>query len=390
MGCASSPVKYEKTCVLLLGWADEVDDIEAGREVSAALIYAMMIHSWVALTDGYQLESLQEVFETFYKFSVQFKRLHLEKHPQVQAAKHVADFIHDEDDCGRLLIIYYGGHGDSEATAPGRIKLAGRIPDDDAERDMCIEWNDIESSVLTKTKADVLVIFDCCYAGVLCRPAFRGPRRTFQYVAACKAWQRTKSAGPESFTSAMIWALRNLAYLKESTVGKFVDTLMEHESFPRDTQEAVVYGIRFGLVDEDIWISETQTKGAGDSGVSSTDLEQRISSVRNDGRPTADILDLRFDFSEPATKSNIEDTARALKKLLLANEDLRFHRITLLDHASFLEWPVKHWLRQTRMKKTGARAGPTPVVSTEDSKDADSETKDDQRCSIFQVLALLM
>lgn len=148
-GCAPSPVKYEKTCVLLLGWADEVDDIEAGREVSAALIHAMMIHSWVALTDGYQLESLQEVFETLYKFSVQFKRLHSEKHPQVQAAKHVADFIYDEDDSGRLLIIYYGGHGDSESTAPGRIKLAGRIPDDDAERDMCIEWNDIESSVLT-------------------------------------------------------------------------------------------------------------------------------------------------------------------------------------------------------------------------------------------------
>lgn len=67
------------------------------------------------------------MLEESYRFSVQFKRMHMEKHPQVQATKHVADFVHDEDHPGRLLIDYYGGHGYSEATAKGRVKLAGRF-----------------------------------------------------------------------------------------------------------------------------------------------------------------------------------------------------------------------------------------------------------------------
>ncbi|KAM0723110.1 hypothetical protein Q7P37_001310 [Cladosporium fusiforme] len=134
-------------------------------------------------------------------------------------------------------------------------------------RDMSIEWIDVESSVLAKTSADVLVIFDCCHAGLLFRPAYRGPRRSFQYVAARKADQRTKSAGPEPFTSAMIWALKSLANRSGFKVTKIVEKFMQHETFPRGKQEAVVHGSRFGSVDEDIWLaalSEEETGGTGD------------------------------------------------------------------------------------------------------------------------------
>lgn len=234
---------------------------------------------------------------------------------------------------------------------------------------MSIEWTDVESSVLAKTKADVLVIFDCCHAGLLCQPAFRGPRRPFQYVAACKAWQRTKSAGPESFSSAMIWALKKLADRPGFTVTKLIHTLMEHEDFPRDRQEAVVYGSRYGPVDEDIWLAPAPKNGVGNGILPANQVYQSLSSGREYVKATADILDLRFHFTEPATVSDIEDTAQALKKLLHTSDDLRFHRITFLDHTSFLEWPVKHWPRQTR-RKTGVKGGATLAEAIEESRAA--------------------
>lgn len=213
---------------------------------------------------------------------------------------------------------------------------------------MSIDWTDVEST-LAKARSDVLVIFDCCHAGLLCCPATRGHRRKFQYVAACKADQRTASAGRKSFTSATTWALKQLTDRPGFTVTKLVQTLLRYEHFPLYQQEVVVYPSRFGPAEEDIWIAPMAEKGGDGHEVEDNNLP---SNRRTDHLPTADILDLRLHFSKPATASHVEETAQALRNLLETSQDLHFHRVSFLDHTSYVEWCARHWLKQTRGKRS--------------------------------------
>lgn len=267
----------------------------------------------------------------------------MQLHPQLQATKHVADFVWDNDGPRGLLIVYYAGHGWAEDNSVGRISLAGRFPEGANEKDMSIEWTEVEHT-LGKTMSDVLVIFDCCHAGLLCRPAFRGRRRSFYYVAACKDDQKTRSSGKSSFTSAFDWALKELAHSPGFTVTRLVKKLMEHEPFPRDQQEAVVYPSRFGPGAHEIWISPLPHKRTARK----TSLGQ--GRLAGEDLPTANILDLRLHFSNHAPPEHIEETAIVLKDLLETKSSLHFHRITFIDHTSLVEWSAKHWLKKIRRR----------------------------------------
>jgi len=275
-----------------------------------------------------------------YNFSVQFKRMHPQTLPQIQAMKHVVDFVYEEDQAGRLLVIYYAGHG--RAGANGQLMLAGSLA-----QSASIDWTRVEIT-LEKTEADVLVIFDCCCAGFLHRrlPELRGPStRKFLYVAACRAEQRTLSAGPASFTSAMIWALEELAMDEPGfTVRRLVRTVMSYEHFPRDTQEAVVFESRFGAVDGDIRLGPSLGKG----GAVGRRVEENIV---QETHPTADVLDLRFHFAERVTGAVVEDTALALKTLLRTEKSLRCHRVSLLEHKSYVEGAARYLLGLILRKK---------------------------------------
>lgn len=275
------------------------------------------------------------------------------KHPQLQATKHVTDFVYDNDTPKGLLIVYYAGHGWAENNSVGRISLSGKFPDNAHERDESIEWNEVEHS-LSKATSDVLVIFDCCHAGLLCRPAFRGHRRSFYYVAACKGDQVTRSSGKRSFTKAMIWALEELAGNPRFTVTKLISTLMKYEHFPRDHQEPVIYPSRFGPGDHEIWIIPTPRDRAKGATAPVQDHSPNIPT-------TTDILDLRFHFTDHATSSHIHDTAVVLKDLLNSNKHLYFHRISFVDHSSFVEGLARRWLQTTRKKKLHAKDGATPL-----------------------------
>jgi hypothetical protein len=275
--------------------------------------------------------------------------MHAQTHPQIQAMKHVVEFVYEEDRSGRLLVVHYAGHG--RAGGNGQLMLAGSIkPESEAASESAsIDWTDVET-VLRETKADVLVIFDCCCAGLLlCQPPELGGRRArrkFLYVAACRAKQRTPSAGLQSFTSAMIWALEALAADGSGfTVRRLVRTLMSYEHFPRDTQEAVVFDSRFGTVEGDTWLAPSLGKGdvAGSSQV-------ERDSAR--GTPMADVLDLRFHFAGSVTEAVVEDTALVVKEFLRTEKGLRCHRVSFLKHKSYVEGTAGHWLNLIRKKMT--------------------------------------
>jgi hypothetical protein len=227
--------------------------------------------------------------------------------------KHVVGFVYEEDRSGRLPVVYYAGHG--RAGSNGQLLLAGSIaPESEAAgENASIGWTDVEI-MLRRTKADVLVIFDCCCAGL------------------------------QSFTSVMIWALGELAAGGSGfTVRRLVRTLMSYEHFPRG-QEAVVFESRFGTVEGDIWSAPSMGKDVAGSSQMEMDSAH--------GTSTVDVLDLRFHFAESLTEAVVEDTALAVKEFLRTERGLRCHRISFLGHKSYVEGPARHWLDIIRKKRT--------------------------------------
>lgn len=96
-------------------------------------------------------------------------------------------------------------------------------------------WNYAEAA-LQQTKADILEIFDCCYAGDLARGSCgRGfGTRCFEFLGATSSGATTRAPGPSSFSSGLIWALGALA--KESdrfTTNKLVNKIREAPNFPK-------------------------------------------------------------------------------------------------------------------------------------------------------------
>ena len=96
-------------------------------------------------------------------------------------------------------------------------------------------WNYAEAA-LQQTKADILEIFDCCYAGDLARGSCgRGfGTRCFEFLGATSSNATTKIPGPESFTSALIWALGVLAKETDKfTTSTLVAKIKEAPNFPK-------------------------------------------------------------------------------------------------------------------------------------------------------------
>lgn len=69
-------------------------------------------------------------------------------------------------------------------------------------------WN-LAEATLQHTKADIFEIFDCCYAGDLGRGSSTGTR-SFEFLGATSSGTITRSPGCHSFTTALIWALKQL------------------------------------------------------------------------------------------------------------------------------------------------------------------------------------
>jgi hypothetical protein len=128
-------------------------------------------------------------------------------------------------------------------------------------RGMAIDWTAVDFE-LEKATADMLVILNCCYAGVSSQPrhSLRGTQRKFQYIVACEADQKTRSAGSDSFTPAIIWVPKRLLNEPVFTTRQLVRKLRACEGFRHNEQVLFVFRGRFGSMGEDIRISPTTGK----------------------------------------------------------------------------------------------------------------------------------
>lgn len=208
-------------------------------------------------------------------------------------------------------------------------------------------------SALEDTTADVLVILDCCHAGLLCRPAHRGPSRCFQYIVACPETGRTKTACAESFTAALTWSLRQLA----DKPGFHSSELLAHITkeaphFPK-TQYPQIYGGRFEACEEYVYIAPTRAiDPEGSSPVGKYRDEQEMS------EPTKAILDLRCYFDPPLNSFVVRNTARKLKGLMQRRE-IQCSRIKVLNRdPKYGQWAARRWqeaVAKTRLSHDSSR-----------------------------------
>jgi hypothetical protein len=192
-------------------------------------------------------------------------------------------------------------------------------------------------NVLRRVKADVLVIFDCCDTGHLTK--LRSGAHVFEYLGACSTTP-THGPGENSFTVALLWALRQMSSEQPFTTYQLLAKIKEHKLFPQ--KQVPVLFPRSGYLEENIWISKRRTH-------LTPSHERRHSSTApelRDGR--CDYVDLRITFGHALSDEDGKH-ARELAKLLAP---IVRNRVSALRprHVAFVDKgtckPISaHWTR---------------------------------------------
>ena len=208
-GDYATSTRYSKVCVLLLSWDSDFDDLRVQSEV----------------------EELGKVFKEIYHFDVESRTMRNDPNKRVQVLinKIVAIWVAEKDSPKTLFIVYYAGHG-RPGPKEGDLVLTGTTRPHDHSRDHldAVVWNRTEG-ILQDAHADVLQIFDCCYAGNL--GPIRGGTRAFEYLGASSSDLTTKGPGEKSFTTALIWALKETRSARFTTLD-LLNKVCEAPNFP--------------------------------------------------------------------------------------------------------------------------------------------------------------
>lgn len=172
-------------------------------------------------------------------------------------------------------------------------------------------WNYAESN-LQHIDADVFEIFDCCYAGDLGRG--RGfSTRQFEFLAATSAGSTTKGPGKHSFTSGLIWALKQLAKTKgRFTTSQLTRKIRECPDFPGRQVPSLIE--RNAASVERIVLaplSELREKGGEES--------DNVSKNR-------ELLDLKFILDKCPTEGEIIELAKGVN-MMIQTKDFVVHRV---------------------------------------------------------------
>ena len=102
-------------------------------------------------------------------------------------------------------------------------------------------WEEVEHQ-LERAHADLLVIFDCCHAGLLANDDPRGPppTRIFEFLGATLHNKKALGPGESSFTSALVWALEQLVHEPDGfTTSQLRAKVRKAPNFERSRQEPV-------------------------------------------------------------------------------------------------------------------------------------------------------
>ncbi|KAF2028208.1 hypothetical protein EK21DRAFT_114122 [Setomelanomma holmii] len=294
----NKPVKHDRVYVLIWTWEDALDDLKVREEV----------------------DRLENMFKDTYAFEVKRKELTSLEKASHQLNSFLSSFMEEHDESNTLLIFYYAGHGLYEN---GTVVFTGSTAqqnEEQRERDN-VAWSSAEHNIKAKS-ADVLVIFDCCSAG-----GFGGYRSAkqppFQCIAACGSRERTLKPGPNSFTSALIWALEQLRTQHPFTSRTLLEKIEEYSGLPKKQRPELLRRDEYN--DAIVWIAPQK--------LGKNELVADKGELRN---PSHEYLDLRFNFYRRLEKSDATIMAKCLSKLIHDNKDFQAKHIVLLDKTSTL------------------------------------------------------
>ncbi|KAF2236188.1 hypothetical protein EV356DRAFT_565642 [Viridothelium virens] len=309
-------VHYDKVAVLMLSWDDTCNDLQTKKKV----------------------EQLSKIFKELYGFKVRNKKLSNKIRAQLQIVQHLVNFLSDFEDerSSVLLIIYYAGHGwahrsDDAEQHETQLRLVGQTTQEQKPKEKfrnTIMWDEAEKNI-ANAEADVLLIFDCCHAGLLGRSH---ATKRFESLAACTAEMTTRPPGDDSFTTALCWALEKLQKLHSQersffTTSELRRTIMEHQNFPKRQIPQLTERMPSS---SHIVIAPYGTKPPA------IPAEEREDPNRAE---KASYIDLRFHFDD-CNNEKIYDVARCLKDMV-QDRQLLSHRIDLLGKDSV--WKSTRW-----------------------------------------------
>jgi len=217
-------------------------------------------------------------------------------------------------------------------------------------------WSSAESAI-RDLEADLLLIFDCCDAGRLCQ-AHRSHRYgNFEFLGSCVEGQVTRSAGPHSFTTALIAALTKLSRCDVAfNTSKLQSTISQHGDFPKDQTPVLSDRWRTGehIVIDRRGLPAHATSAAPKASVSDHEAEYK------------EHIDIRIHFDCSIKEEHIERTAKHLKEVRDHNK-LQISRIDFHGKSSKLEKVARRFIAEAGRQRAGSVVTPLDQTSSEPS-----------------------
>ena len=215
-----------------------------------------------------------------------------------------------------LLLVYFAGHG-RPGDAVGELAISGyqTSPSDVRRYLNTVVWNITENN-LHEIQSDVLQVFDCCFAGFLGTRG--GSQQSFEYLAATGADDTTASPGDTSFTSALIWALKELAKDRTCrfTTVHLLEMIQKAPNFPED-QKPVLSKRRETSANERIILHKVGSSVG--SNLNGNGTVQR-------NTPHHDVVTLKFVFNTRPTEQDIRNLGMDLNHVVRQHQ-LHVNRI---------------------------------------------------------------
>jgi len=227
-----------------------------------------------------------------------------------------------------------------------------------------IAWSGAESCI-KGLYADVLVIFDCCAAGGFGGHQARSPNPNFEFIAACGVKERTRHPSKHSFTSALMWSLKELRDQSPFTSIAMVDKIKTYEHLPAEQTPMLLR--RDQYADGVVWLAPLK-RGEG------PEPEDIAKSEHRD--PRHEYIDLRFNFYRRVELEDASNLARQLSQLVNNEKTFAAKHITLLDISSTLGTVSKAigvWKRSSLGGKRKLTSSPTTYGRSDTIESSESK-----------------
>ena len=203
--------------------------------------------------------------------------------------------------------------------------------------------------IIKRTQGDVLVIFDCCHAGVLAKKTRSILDRNFEFLAACGSDAVTEMPGKNSFTSALIWALKTLVKSKPSfTTNQLLRKInADAPNFPPDQLALIIErGEDETSCFRKLVLAPLPKEGEKFEAELPLENEKPKLQIKH-------YLDLRFFYDKPPTKEEILRLSQGLKDMI-ASDRITARHIGWLKMTDIVKNAYDQWKRRMTIRKTGA------------------------------------